>query len=605
VCGECKVLVDRFSSFYKTCSGYCASIGRQCTGAWEEQDDDCAVKYTMSCNETVASSDALCECGAEAVAGCYGEMPQLVVDEGSTVGESIDTSSAAECKAACDANAACQSFSLSPTWGCYMKDRSLSGGEDTKAHYDYQTYYKKPCGGTSPTATPSAAPTAGETCYGELAELAVDEGNEVGKMEISSAAECQRACDANPACRSFSLSPTWGCYLKDRSFSGGEATKAHYDYQTYYKKPCDGTASLEPTPSPTAAPSAVPTASPTASPAASPTAAPTAAPTAEEICYGELAELASDEGNEVGKVETSSAAECQQACDANLACQSFSLSSEWGCYLKDRTFLGCEATRSHYDFRTYYKKQCGSASCTPAPTPAPTPYPPGSAPITVTVMSWNTEFVGYPQVGGNRVPQYGAKIREVGAAVVGTQECLDMNFLARESGYTVATGTDRNPILYDPSKTSFVEGTGGWLSIPRDNYAERAVTWAQFRNGGVAWWFFNTHLPHPHGDAASSSTHARIANMVLDKRRDLGAADSPSAMVGDFNPFASSGSPVGSFESNFVAGGFFKAFEGRTALAGFDKIFASSAHWESANGVDHGRGASDHPAITADLTIRK
>ena len=35
VCRDCKVLVDRFS-FYTTCSGYSATVGRRCTGAWEE-----------------------------------------------------------------------------------------------------------------------------------------------------------------------------------------------------------------------------------------------------------------------------------------------------------------------------------------------------------------------------------------------------------------------------------------------------------------------------------------------------------------------------------------------------------------------------------------
>merc|ERR1712051_409126 len=35
VCGDRKVMVDR-SSFYKTCSVYSATVGRRCTGAWEE-----------------------------------------------------------------------------------------------------------------------------------------------------------------------------------------------------------------------------------------------------------------------------------------------------------------------------------------------------------------------------------------------------------------------------------------------------------------------------------------------------------------------------------------------------------------------------------------
>merc|ERR1719313_1429675 len=61
VCGECKVLVNRFNSFYGSCDGYCSSIGRVCTGAWEEDGDKCTVKYAMECNQEASSSDAICE----------------------------------------------------------------------------------------------------------------------------------------------------------------------------------------------------------------------------------------------------------------------------------------------------------------------------------------------------------------------------------------------------------------------------------------------------------------------------------------------------------------------------------------------------------------
>lgn len=64
VCGECKVLVDRFNSKYHTCNGYCAKVGRQCVGAWEEENDSCNVAYDMTCDQTIASSDAICQCGA-------------------------------------------------------------------------------------------------------------------------------------------------------------------------------------------------------------------------------------------------------------------------------------------------------------------------------------------------------------------------------------------------------------------------------------------------------------------------------------------------------------------------------------------------------------
>jgi len=62
VCGPCKVLVNHFSSKYGTCEGYCSSIGLACTGAWEEESDTCDVEYEMACNQTISSSDAICEC---------------------------------------------------------------------------------------------------------------------------------------------------------------------------------------------------------------------------------------------------------------------------------------------------------------------------------------------------------------------------------------------------------------------------------------------------------------------------------------------------------------------------------------------------------------
>jgi len=65
VCSDCKVLVNRFSSHYLTCNGYCGTMGRTCVGAWEEHGDTCTVDRDMTCDETIASSDAICQCSAE------------------------------------------------------------------------------------------------------------------------------------------------------------------------------------------------------------------------------------------------------------------------------------------------------------------------------------------------------------------------------------------------------------------------------------------------------------------------------------------------------------------------------------------------------------
>merc|ERR1712187_171016 len=144
------------------------------------------------------------------------------------------------------------------------------------------------------------------------------------------------------------------------------------------------------------------------------------------------------------------------------------------------------------------------------------------------------------------------------------------------------------------------------MDVPRDDHAQRTVTWAQFSFGGTPFWHFNTHLPHNHNEARSKSTHARIARMLLDKRQELGADSAPTVVTGDMNPFAAEGASDGSFESNLVAAGFHLCYVGRGDQGGYselDKILAS-AHWRSFDGADQGTGSSDHPAIAVNLALQ-
>jgi len=121
-------------------------------------------------------------------------------------------------------------------------------------------------------------------CYGELsAVVAGGEGNGVGEIQTTSETDCKNACNNNARCKSFALCPNYrGCYMKDRSISGGEGTYINDTCKTYYKKPCDGVIA-SPTASPIASPMASPAASPTASPTASATASPAASPTASPM----------------------------------------------------------------------------------------------------------------------------------------------------------------------------------------------------------------------------------------------------------------------------------------------------------------------------------
>ena len=67
VCGECKVLVDNMASKYGgKCDAYCASLGKECVQAWEENSDTCDVQREGACSVSFGSTtDAICECSAD------------------------------------------------------------------------------------------------------------------------------------------------------------------------------------------------------------------------------------------------------------------------------------------------------------------------------------------------------------------------------------------------------------------------------------------------------------------------------------------------------------------------------------------------------------
>jgi len=215
-------------------------------------------------------------------------------------------------------------------------------------------------------------------------------------------------------------------------------------------------------------------------------------------------------------------------------------------------------------------------------------------------MSYNTEYRGYSD---GRLPDFGKKIREVNAAIVGTQECQDKDGLARASGYTLVNRDGGNNMFYNSSKVTLVHGSVGWMSILRDNYAARTIVWAKFRFNSTEFLFFNTHLPHRHNEASSRNSHAKIAQQLLRKYNELGAG--PAILTGDMNPFASDGASMGSLEDNLERAGWHKAYQarGNPGYVGLDKIFCTG-HWRFFNGKDRGTGRSDHPAISVDLTLK-
>ena len=112
-------------------------------------------------------------------------------------------------------------------------------------------------------------------------------------------------------------------------------------------------------------------------------------------------------------------------------------------------------------------------------------------------------------------------------------------WIARATGYALAFDGNGNTILYKSDRLKVL--SRGVFDVPRDDYAQRNIAWAHFQitqgpRSGTQFWYFNTHLPHRHNQAADPNTHAIIANMLLDKRIELGAGDSPIIVTGDCNP---------------------------------------------------------------------
>ncbi len=226
--------------------------------------------------------------------------------------------------------------------------------------------------------------------------------------------------------------------------------------------------------------------------------------------------------------------------------------------------------------------------------------------VVIKVMSYNTLYTNYPGHGGDdaSMKQLGDNIINLNPTVLGTQETQD-RFLLED--YTdgllkLVPDTEGNPIYYNPQKVGLK--TSGWFSIPRDDYAERTITYAEFNCGDAEFWLFNTHLPHKHNEAGAEGTHAKIAQMLLDKKQELGADYNATVITGDFNSFASDGDPQGSFESNIIANGdFAKSYQAEHW--GIDKIFHSRTSWTAANGADGPHGGSDHTPIHVELTMER
>ncbi|CAE6922422.1 unnamed protein product [Symbiodinium natans] len=404
-------------------------------------------------------------------------------------------------------------------------------------------------------------------CFGELPGLAQNEGGSVGQVSTSSASECQNSCEQNPACNSVSFCREWGCFLKDRSFTGTEATQQKGSCRTFFKMPCSVTTTPKP-------------ASTTSTP-----------PPTEPGCFGELPGLAQNEGGSVGQVSTSSASECQSSCEQNPACNSVSFCREWGCFLKDRSFTGTEATTQKGSCRTFFKMPCSATTPMPSSTSR-------SGQFKLRVVSYNLYW--WNAFGQNpwKGEQIIDNIRErLAPSAIGLQECDSPSRIQESTGLAQAsTFAGAQGVMMDPSQLRVVAGTSGSQDLQATGkWGPRHVTWVQLadRATGRTFWHFNTHWCVHSGNGRTCNAEVRYTgakNMLTVIREKAG--NSPVVVTGDFNANMNEQGP-----QHFLQNGF------RLAVVEWVDAIFYSEHW---NLVSQGSGdaaGSDHRPVFAELEL--
>lgn len=152
------------------------SISNTCDSQWD--NNACSGSECYTCGDRInylistglsdqaakqqVAAEFPTECGAcgDDDGTCWAELLGLAADEGNGVGGDIEGSgvSLTPCKNSCAGNAACLSFSYCPQWnGCWMKDRSFSGGEPV-TNNGCTTHYKTSCTPAPPTPAPAPPP---------------------------------------------------------------------------------------------------------------------------------------------------------------------------------------------------------------------------------------------------------------------------------------------------------------------------------------------------------------------------------------------------------------------------------------------------------------
>jgi len=315
----------------------------------------------------------------------------------------------------------------------------------------------------------------------------------------------------------------------------------------------------------------------------------------EAVCYGELPGLAVVEGSGVGKVSTQSASDCKRGCSESGECQSASFCPGWnGCWLKDRSFSGGEAVKTHGDCKTFYKKPCdGGATPAPRPTPPPSTGGPKIKVVSYNLFWWNA-FGQNPWKGEQVTKNIKNKL---GADVLGLQECDSTGLIESRTGYSRASKfSGAQGVMVKPGL--FTVGDHGSRDIgATGKWGPRYVTWAQLTHmqSGRTFWHFNTHWCVHSGNGRTCSADKRYTgakNMLKVIREKAG--DSPVIITGDFNAGRGEAGP-----QYFLQNGF--------SLAEWnwvDGVFYSTAHWQTGFTGTGEHAESDHRPVIAELELK-
>ncbi|CAE7617328.1 unnamed protein product [Symbiodinium natans] len=258
--------------------------------------------------------------------------------------------------------------------------------------------------------------------------------------------------------------------------------------------------------------------------------------------------------------------------------------SEWGCFLKDRSFTGTEAT-------TYFKIPCSATTPTPTSTTR-------SGYFKLRVVSYNLYW--WNAFGQN--PWKGEKILanirdNLGAHSIGLQECDSPSRIQESTGLAQASKfAGAQGVMMDSSKLRVVAGTSGSQDLQATGkWGPRHVTWVQLADKatGKSFWHFNTHWCVANGNGRTCNEAVRYtgAKNMLDVIRAK-AGNSPTVVTGDFNANMNEKGP-----QHFLQNGF------RLAIVEWVDAIFYSEHWKL---VSQGRGdaaESDHRPVFAELEL--